>query len=111
MHAGVMAYPVMADGVETQAQPCHAWAHTSSSDHKKNTGDCFEQCMWVYSEVWWVISITPIDFLTLSQYVHPVEQFVCILKRQQTSSFYSIDPPPIPLVWYAEVWKEVQKRE
>ena len=113
LHVWVMAHSVddsSADSIHHDVwTPCHERANKDIQKSLPQT-NCFESCMWVYDTLWWfvTININEFDSCVLNNWI-----FVVHSKTYDTKKylFTKNDPPPLTLMWYARVGKEIRKME
>lgn len=111
LHAWVMAHDMGGDHSVHQSDyiPCHE-SNNNSVEKTPVQEDCFETCMGVYDDCGWFISIVLNEYAEYSfTYFHSLlTQNSDILKKYFLTKN---DPPPLTLMWYARVWKEIKKME
>jgi hypothetical protein len=90
--------------------PCHERVF---SDHKKQDpldNNCFEHCMGVYDDMWWLVPIL-LDDCDISWWKS--EQRWIQTRQYDLKKYIFViqDPPSITRIWYARIWKEIKKVE
>lgn len=113
VHAGAM------DMIAMQMESDSCWCeHTSdpqdmhhTSDDNTPVHDCFELCMGVYANLWWVADVKISTLSLLRQYTIPL--VIAPVFKKTTSSFHWLWDDPPDLVWfgYATIWDDVKKLE
>jgi hypothetical protein len=114
VHVWVMAYDATktASSTHSEPNPCHDMGVTVDH-HQESTQsktDCYEMCMSVYDEVSWGFCFLLKEFSDVHRtvFVYQVNSGDTTLKKHFV---YNEDPPPVSLIWYARVWKEIKKIE
>lgn len=108
LHAWVMAHDLSGEMVQkNNVQPCHEAVH---NHELPKSWDCFEQCMGLYDDFWW---LTWSIFYDTDDRLPP--NFACYLDvldyEIKIHDYTALDPPPLTLVWHGCIGKDVKKIE
>lgn len=92
---------------QNDVQPCHDATHSNESPE---SWDCFEQCMGLYDDFGWatytIIHDSDDSLFTSFAFLLDAPRYT--IKIPVSSK---IDPPPLTLVWYGCIGKDVEKVE